>query len=133
MEHFFIMCKDYSSYIAKIRMYSFVCMYIIFIENFKGVSATAISPTELLELLQSKDVSNTVDTCGRVFSEEELDKLLDRSDMLNLDKNNNKENTDVQNTAGGGVVDKDSGDGGGENQHFKVINVSASPDGNIVF
>ena len=101
-------------------------LYVCFlsIENFKGVSATAISPTELLELLQSKDVSNTVDTCGRVFSEEELNKLLDRSDMVNIDAKNTGDTHKA-------TEQPDSCSDG--NQHYKVINVSASTDENIVF
>ena len=54
----------------------------IFLENFKGRTAAAISPKELLDLLRSNDVVSSVDTGGKVFTEQELDKLLDRTDMV---------------------------------------------------
>ncbi|XP_066926752.1 lymphocyte-specific helicase-like isoform X2 [Clytia hemisphaerica] len=55
---------------------------IIHKKNFKGQSATAISPSELLDLLKSNDFSSSVDTGGHVFTNEQLDRLLDRSDMM---------------------------------------------------
>ena len=54
----------------------------IFLENFKGRTAAAISPKELLDLLRSNDVVSSVDTGGKVFTKQELDKLLDRTDMV---------------------------------------------------
>ncbi|XP_059478534.1 lymphocyte-specific helicase-like [Neocloeon triangulifer] len=40
------------------------------------------SPEELLKLLNSQDFSSKVQSNGYVFTDEELDKLLDRSDMM---------------------------------------------------
>ena len=50
----------------------------------EGLSATmeAINPQELLELLNSKDHAGVVDRqTGPIFTEDELERLLDRSDM----------------------------------------------------
>ncbi|XP_065672954.1 lymphoid-specific helicase isoform X3 [Hydra vulgaris] len=52
-------------------------------KNFKGGAlASAISPRELLELLQSKDASCF--DAGNVISDDDLNKLLDRSDMATV-------------------------------------------------
>merc|ERR1719273_2417149 len=59
----------------------------------KGLDATlgAISPQELLNLLNSKDHANVFDRQNEaVFSSEDLEKLLDRSDLVR--DPNNKEN-----------------------------------------
>ncbi|XP_012561048.2 lymphocyte-specific helicase isoform X2 [Hydra vulgaris] len=52
-------------------------------KNFKGGAlASAISPRELLELLQSKDASSF--DAGNVISDDDLKKLLDRSDLATV-------------------------------------------------
>ena len=59
----------------------------------KGLDATlgAISPQELLKLLNSKDHADVFDRQNEaVFSSEDLEKLLDRSDLVR--DSNNKEN-----------------------------------------
>ena len=62
---------------------------IFFIENFKGGAlASAISPRELLELLQSKDACSF--DAGNVISEDDLKRLLDRSDMDGWDVKKNE-------------------------------------------
>ena len=62
-----------------------------------GLSATmeALSPQELLDLLNSKDHAGIFDRqTGTVFSQKELDQLLDRSDLMaQHSKLSNKENT----------------------------------------
>ena len=65
-----------------------------FLENFKGRTATAISPKELLDLLRSNDVVSSIDTGGKVFTEQQLDKLLDRSDMLTSPRESDVTNKD---------------------------------------
>lgn len=49
-----------------------------------------------MDLLRSNDVVSSVDTGGKVFTEQELDKLLDRTDMVTTpgdrDGNKNDEN-----------------------------------------
>ena len=53
----------------------------------------ALNPHELLDLLNSKDHAGIVDRqTGSVFSREELDLLLDRSDMKHRGAVANKEN-----------------------------------------
>ena len=62
-----------------------------------GLSATmeALSPQELLDLLNSKDHAGIFDRqTGTVFSQAELDALLDRSDLMAQHRGlSNKENT----------------------------------------
>ncbi|XP_057299930.1 lymphocyte-specific helicase-like isoform X2 [Hydractinia symbiolongicarpus] len=72
---------------------------IIHKKNFKGHNfASAISPQELLELLESKDANSSVDIQG-VISDENLNKLLDRSDMAGweLKKSTEKDSDSTKN------------------------------------
>lgn len=53
-------------------------------KRFKGKAvAKALSPSELMELLESSDVSSTFNT-DNVITDEQLDALLDRSDLYKL-------------------------------------------------
>merc|ERR1712045_777488 len=68
-----------------------------------GLTATmeAISPQELMDLLNSKDHAGVIDRKdGPIFDQEELDQLLDRSALSweKLAKANNKENQTVSNS-----------------------------------
>ena len=65
-----------------------------------GLTATmeAISPQELLDLLESKDYSGVIDRKdGCIFSKAEMNQLLDRSDLswekLAANKENSKKKT----------------------------------------
>jgi hypothetical protein len=72
-------------------------------QDLNGLTATmeAISPQELLELLESKDHAGVMDReDGTIFSEEELNLLLDRSD-LTWSKIAEKENTRRSSTTRG--------------------------------
>ena len=84
------------------------------IDNFKGHAlASAISPTDLLELLQSNDVNSTVDG-KNIISDVHLHQLLDRTDMENWKEDQKKSNKGVPAEA--------------VNQNFEVVEVAQSEE-----
>lgn len=73
--------------------------YLLISEHFKGRTvANGISPTELLELLHSKDVNSSLDTGSNIISDEDLAKLLDRSDMEGWELKDKKGNSKPKDT-----------------------------------
>lgn len=103
----------------------------------------AITPQELLELLVSKDHSGVVDRADEpVFTKEELDLLLDRSD-LTWEKINQKQKAEYINkkkqteSFGYTTLPTDEGHNTGDAQlkdtsktrHFKVIDTEGLPQG----
>merc|ERR1712029_1146746 len=89
----------------------------------EGLSATmeALNPQELLDLLNSKDHAGIVDRqTGSVFSREELDLLLDRSDMKHRG-NANKENQHSAKSSGKGKGKSIAKKKSSETNHFRVI------------
>ena len=89
----------------------------------EGLSATmeALNPQELLDLLNSKDHAGIVDRqTGSVFSREELDLLLDRSDMKHRG-NANKENQHSAKSSGKGKGKSIAKKKTSETNHFRVI------------
>merc|ERR1712079_282516 len=91
----------------------------------KGLDATlgAISPQELLNLLNSKDHARVVDRKDEpVFSSEDLEKLLDRSDLVR--DSNNKENIKGGKKATGKIKKQDS-------KVFKVVDTEVSSMGSF--
>merc|ERR1719435_783858 len=91
----------------------------------KGLDATlgAISPQELLNLLNSKDHANVFDRQNEaVFSSEDLEKLLDRSDLVR--DSNNKENRSGGKKAAGKAKKQSS-------EVFKVVDTEVSSMGSF--
>ena len=81
----------------------------------------ALNPHELLDLLNSKDHAGIVDRqTGSVFSREELDLLLDRSDMKHRG-NANKENQHSAKSSGKGKGKSIAKKKTSETNHFRVI------------
>ena len=91
------------------------------IDNFKGHAlASAISPTELLELLQSNDVNSTVDG-KNIISDAHLHQLLDRTDMENWKEDQKKSNKGVPAEAVNQNCSKTS-------KRFEVVEVAQSEE-----
>ena len=92
------------------------------IDNFKGHAlASAISPTELLELLRSNDVNSTVDG-KNIISDAHLQQLLDRSDMENWKEDQKKGNNK------GVPTETVNQNGNHLSKRFEVVEVAQSED-----
>jgi len=99
-----------------------------------GLTATmeAISPQELMDLLNSKDHAGVIDRKdGPIFDQEELDQLLDRSALSweKLAKANNKENQTVSNSKNN-KNNKNAKKSSGKSQpeFFKVVDTEGMQD-----
>merc|ERR1712079_213832 len=99
-----------------------------------GLTATmeAISPQELMDLLNSKDHAGVIDRKdGPIFDQEELDQLLDRSALSweKLAKANNKENQIVSNSKNN-KNNKNAKKSSGKSQpeFFKVVDTEGMQD-----
>merc|ERR1712087_686270 len=99
-----------------------------------GLTATmeAISPQELMDLLNSKDHAGVIDRKdGPIFDQEELDQLLDRSALSweKLAKANNKENQTVSNSKNN-KNNKNAKKSSGKSQpeFFKVVGTEGMQD-----
>ena len=104
-----------------------------------------ITPQELLELLNSKDHAGVVDTKGQqVFTKEELDMLLDRSDLTwerlaekaHAEYNGKQQKKQAENfgytsLTNDGSLNNDAGDLKNNicSKHFKVIDTEGLPQG----
>ena len=97
----------------------------------------SISPQELLNLLNSKDHAGVVDRKDEpIFSKEELDMLLDRSDLTweNIAKRQKEEEIDMKKTKqtenfGYGPITNGNHVSSGSTKHFKVIDTEGLPTG----
>lgn len=108
-------------YLIDVHLFSFR----FFKEHFKGRTvANGISPNELMELLQSKDYNTCMDTGTNVISEEDLNKLLDRSDLQDW-KNKSKQKVTNENQA------EKQGESSSCGEVFKVIGTEQTVDVNF--
>ena len=95
----------------------------------------AISPQELMDLLNSKDHAGVIDRKdGPIFDQEELDQLLDRSALSweKLAKANNKENQTVSNSKNNknnkNAKNAKKSSGKSQPEFFKVVDTEGMQD-----
>merc|ERR1719354_1423952 len=96
--------------------------------RFKGKALSkALTPAELIELLETSDIDSTFDS-ENVITDEQLEKLLDRSDMLKMMEKKSKDLKDDDNKDEDTNEDDDHVESPVENKLFEVVETCISDE-----